>query len=264
MTSPLQHRAARGFVAALAAVTACGAAFADRDPFLETPGLVIPPPAEFAPAPADAAPAAPVAAPAPAALEALPLGPKRKAPPAPVNSTDDAAPPRRETLGFGLPERAGEMLRVGAALGAVVLLAVLARFVLGRPMAGGGAAARPSGVLEILARYPIGRSQALVLLKLGQRIVLMHHAGSAATALTEVVEPDEVAALLARMEAGARSRDARRFASILRGFEREHERGAARMTMPPRADGDAVEIVDLTRGQGRGLAALFRSRRPGR
>jgi flagellar biogenesis protein FliO len=260
MTSPLQHRAARGFVAALAAVTACGAALADPDPFLETPGIVIPRPAELAPAP--------LAALAPAASESLPLGPKREAPPAraaaPVDSPDDAAPPQRTTLGFGLPQSAGEMLRVGAALGAVVLLAVLARFVLRPSMAGTAGAARPSGVLEILARYPIGRGQALVLLKLGQRIVLMHHAGSAAAALTEVVEPDEVAALLARMEAGARSRDARRFASILRGFEREHERGAARMTMPPRAEGDAVEIVDLTRGQGRGLAALFRSRRPGR
>ena len=58
-----------------------------------------------------------------------------------------------------------------------------------------------------------------------------------------------MAALLARMEAGSRSRDSARFGSILRSFEREHERAAAA--------GAQVEVVDLTRSQVRGFGSLL-------
>jgi hypothetical protein len=63
-------------------------------------------------------------------------------------------------------------------------------------MAGGG---RPSGVLEVLARYPAARGQQLVLLKLADRVVLLHQTRTGMTALSEVSAPDEVAALLARV-----------------------------------------------------------------
>ncbi|MHC4774872.1 MAG: flagellar biosynthetic protein FliO [Planctomycetota bacterium] len=99
----------------------------------------------------------------------------------------------------GLDPRVSEILRVGWALGAVVALLLLLRVGLrrlGGPLAGGG---RPSGVLEVLARYPVARGQQLVLLKLCGRVVLLHQARTGMTTLAEVSDPDEVAAVLGRV-----------------------------------------------------------------
>jgi flagellar biogenesis protein FliO len=60
----------------------------------------------------------------------------------------------------------------------------------------------PSGVLEILARYPIARTQRLVLLRVGQRVILCcQGTGAKASSgvmstLTELSDPEEVAAIL--------------------------------------------------------------------
>jgi hypothetical protein len=79
--------------------------------------------------------------------------------------------------------------------------------------------------------------------------------------LSEVTDEHEVASLLARLEAGSREREALRFRSLLRTFEREHDARAA----PPAAPGDAHrrqgEIVDLTRAGRRGLGGLLLGRR---
>jgi hypothetical protein len=95
-----------------------------------------------------------------------------------------------------------------------------------------------------------------LLLKLGRRIVLVHHHGSSVTALSEVVDPDEVASLLSRLEAGAAdgSRDAARFRNSLQEVMSESTDSADQVAKPRRArpqrtvlpPGDS-EIVDLTR-----------------
>jgi flagellar biogenesis protein FliO len=158
--------------------------------------------------------------------------------------------------------RRNEIVRIVGAVAVVVGLLVLLRVVLKRVAGGLAAGGRPAGVLEILARYPVGRGQALMLLKMGRRIVLVHHAGTAMRALSEVTNQDEVAALLARMEAGARARDAGRFRSVLRAFEREHEQGSGAEPSPyATGGGSGVEVVDLTRAHGRGFASLFGRRR---
>ena len=101
------------------------------------------------------------------------------------------------------PQR-NELVRVVMALGVVVGLMVMLRLAVrrfGGPLSGGG---RPSGVLEVLGRYPIGRGQQLVLLKLVGRVVLVHQGRNGVATLSEITDPDEVAALLARVEASAR------------------------------------------------------------
>jgi flagellar biosynthetic protein FliP len=98
-----------------------------------------------------------------------------------------------------------EFLRVGLALGVVIGLLLLLRLTVRRMggLAGGG---RPSGVVEVLARYPIARAQQLVLLQLSGRIVLLHQSRAGMTTLSEVTDPDEVASLLAKVESGQRRR----------------------------------------------------------
>ncbi len=146
-----------------------------------------------------------------------------------------------------------EMLRVGTAL--VVILGLL--FVLrvglkrlGGPMAGGG---RPSGVVEVLARYPVARGQQLVLLKLAARVVLLHQSRGTMTTLTEISDGDEVAGLLAAVESGRRAGQ-----TAFHGlFHRFANSTAAPTQFPPRPteaerrDGSKV-VVDLTRRPPRG------------
>ncbi len=124
-----------------------------------------------------------------------PLGKPRRA-------TDTPGDQNRATVGD--PQRS-ELVRVSMALGVVVGIMVVLRLAVrrfGGPLTGGG---RPSGVLEVLGRYPVARGQHLVLLKLVGRIVLLHQTRHGMAALSEITDPDEVAALLARVQAGGRS-----------------------------------------------------------
>ena len=158
-----------------------------------------------------------------------------------------------------LDPRHNEITRVIAALAVVLGLLILLRLFLKRAsglLAGGG---RPSGVLEILARYPVGRGQSLMILKMARRVLLVHQAGSSMNTLTQVTDAEEVAALLARMEAGARSREAVRFKAALRTFQDEHERlASSRFSSGDESGIERAELVDLTRGRTTGLGALLR------
>jgi flagellar biogenesis protein FliO len=169
------------------------------------------------------------------------------------------------TLLERLDPRSNETLRVLGALAVVLALLFALRLVMRRAAGRLGSAGRPSGVLEILARYPIARGQSLMVLKMARRIVLVHHSGASMRTLSEISDPEDVASLLARMEAGSRSKDAQRFRSLLTGFERQHEH-AVREKRPhefrPISGGDDhVEIVDLTRRRSAGFANPLGKRR---
>lgn len=147
-----------------------------------------------------------------------------------------------------------------------------------------GRARRPAGVLEILARYPIGRGQQLMLLKLDRRVVLLHHAGQQMTPLCEVSEPSQVASLLARIEAGSRGGSEEVFEQALQRMSRQYEsprsagiasaaservsaspsarsgRSSSTADLPPglaHFDRSDIETIDLTRSQGGGWRALL-------
>lgn len=149
------------------------------------------------------------------------------------------------------------VVRVVGSLVGVIGLIVLLRKLMGRfggSMSGGG---RPSGVVQILARYPMGRGQQLIMLQVVRRILLIHQAGNTVTTLCEASDPEEVARWMARLEAGKRNPDDDFLATLNKaGAEHENDGRAA-----PRAPGsvissdEAVETVDLTRG---GIARWFR------
>lgn len=216
------------------------------------------------------------------AREARPLGAGRD--PVPLDaigdgdgvaagSTGDAAPADADAVAGDdalVPPGAVDLARTLGALAVVVVLAFVARAIVRRmagPLAGG---ARPSGVLEVLARYPMGRGQAVALLKVGRRVVVVHQAGSSMRTLSEIADPGEVASLIARMEAGSREREALRFRNRLGAFQRELDAGdaaspagrparaGARTADAPEASGnglpghledrtESVEVIDLTR-----------------
>lgn len=88
---------------------------------------------------------------------------------------------------------------------------------LGGALGAGGRA--PAGLVEVLARYPLGHRQTIVVLRFDRRVLLCSQSaggragGASMTTLCELTEAEDVASVLikARDEAGE---------SIARGFER--------------------------------------------
>jgi len=169
--------------------------------------------------------------------ERQPLG---AAPPRKSAGTKDAATSAAPSWTERVP--IGETVRVGSALGGVIgLMLVLRRAV--RSLHAGGRAGRPSGVLEILARYPVARGQTLLVIKLGRRIILAHHGGGTMRALCETADADEVARLLGRLESGASEREAAKFARTLERFRAEYDEPST----PAPLEVPHGEVIDLTR-----------------
>ncbi len=157
--------------------------------------------------------------------------------------------PQKEGALAALDPRTNSGIRFVGALGVVMVLLLGMRMVLkrfGSPLTGG----RPSGVLQVLSRFPIGRGQHLVLLQMARRIVLVHQTKTGMTRLSEVSDPDEVAQLLARVEAGSSQKQQGRFQSVLGklisdGPSHEWERFRDGRGETTRFAGG--EIIDLTR-----------------
>ncbi len=168
------------------------------------------------------APEAPVVERAP--VERLPLG----APPAATKTnaanSETARGASRETISSELG-----LGRTMTALVGVVVLALMAAAGVkaaarrrgGVALALGPAGKAPSGVVQVLARYPLQRGQLLVLLKVGPRVLLTCQSKTgrltapAMTTLAEFNDPDEVADLV-RMTSDASPQTATaRFNSVL-------------------------------------------------
>jgi flagellar biogenesis protein FliO len=203
------------------------------------------------PAPQHTSPDLDRAGPAPGALERAPQEGRALGRPAGLLGRRGGGGVDGSPDGAGtLDPRVGEIARVGWALGAVVALLLLLRVMLrrmGGPLTGGR---RPSGVLEVLARFPVARAQQLVLLKLCGRVVLLHQTRTGMTTLSEVSDPDEVAALLARVESAGGVSGAGGFSTLLDRIL-ARGRGAAddefARLIGPTKQIDGKEVVDLTR-----------------
>lgn len=111
----------------------------------------------------------------------------------------------------------------------------------------------PSGVLEVLGRYPIARGCTLVLLKLDRRVLLLSQSGggrggtASFTTLAELDSPEDVASILMKTRAADGEATESRFAEALAGFSSE----------PPPT---LVEVKDINQEPGPAERALARIR----
>ena len=158
----------------------------------------------------------------------------------------------------------GQVVPTALALGAVIAVIFVARALVKRfgDRLGGGK--RPSGVVEVLARYPFARGHHIVLIKVGRRILVTHQSAQGITTLSEFTSHAEVADLMARCEAGARGTDQFTFDSLLRSSDREFDapvladrrsaanaqRNDARSSLPASVRSAEIETIDLTRRRG--------------
>ena len=165
-------------------------------------------------------------------------------------------------------ESRGAGLGIGrtiGALGVVAGLALAAWFgVRTLARAQGGIAATmgpggraPSGLLEVLGRYPVGRGQTLVLLRVDRRVLLLSQAASGRlgtqssfSTLCEIADPEDVASILLKTRDQESEAIASRFSSMVGRFDRQHE--------PAFEGAGDIPVVDLTRGDDGPGAVLAR------
>jgi flagellar biogenesis protein FliO/uncharacterized low-complexity protein len=170
------------------------------------------------------------------------------------------------SLGAGAEDSStwsGQVVPTALALAGTIGVIFLARAAVKRFGGTLGGGKRPSGVVEVLARYPFARGHHIVLIKVGRRVLVTHQSAQGIQTLSEFTSPAEVADLLARCEAGSRGTEQFSFDALLRGSEKEFEspaladrksvqRGRAqkpefRSSLPPAARGAEIETIDLTR-----------------
>ncbi len=160
------------------------------------------------------------------AIEATPLGTPagRAAAGAAAQAGAQQTPPPASNMSYA---------RTLGALSLVVILiiglALLARRLARRggllaQLGAGGRA--PSGVLEVLGRFPAGRGCTLVLLKLDRRVLLVCQTtgkglmgAHAMSTLCEITEPEQVASILVKVRDEQGDSIARRFQEVLAGAD---------------------------------------------
>ncbi|MEI8195253.1 MAG: flagellar biosynthetic protein FliO [Phycisphaerae bacterium] len=164
-----------------------------------TVAAITPSPATINPAPAPDTTTTPVVpVPPPTAttvspLESMPIR-NTHLDSAPANTTQDNKNPTHSPWG-GLFASAQVFGALAIVLGLIFGgKALLRRFVPGAAVGSG------KGVLEILARYPLGKNQSLVLLRLGSQLVLISQGKESSQSLLVVSNPQEVANILGQVQ----------------------------------------------------------------
>jgi flagellar biogenesis protein FliO len=193
------------------------------------------------------------------------------APSAPAIETDTplGLPATSEERPIGEPHATGLGIgRTIGALGVVAGLALAAWFGvrtlarsqggLGATLGAGGRA--PSGVLEVLGRYPVGRGQTLVLLRVDRRVLLLSQTAtgrlgtqSAFATLSEITDSEDVASILVKTRDRESEAVATRFRSLMGRFDQQHE--------APYEGAAQIPVIDLTRSTDGPGAVLARFRR---
>jgi flagellar biogenesis protein FliO len=148
------------------------------------------------------------------------------------NATDETTPLKTP----GADQRLGgsvtqTVLALGAVIATILVAGVvvkrLARRTGGIMSALGPGGRAPSGVLEVLGRYPVSRGTTLVLLKMDRRILLLCQSGggklgggAGMTTLCEVTQPEDVASILLKARDEEESNLAQKFQAFLKGEEK--------------------------------------------
>jgi flagellar biogenesis protein FliO len=162
-----------------------------------------------------------------------------------------------------------QVVPTALALGATIAAIFGARALVKRFGNGLGGGKRPSGVVEVLARYPFARGHHIVLIKVGRRVLVTHQSAQGIQTLSEFTSQAEVADIVARCESGARGTEQFSFDSLLRSSDREFDapgtsalpaaerrstqkatRPDARAGLPASVRNAEIETIDLTRRRG--------------
>jgi flagellar biogenesis protein FliO len=125
--------------------------------------------------------------------------------------------------------------RVMTALAVVVILILLLRWAAKR-FFGVSGAGRSTRAVQVLSRSPISPRQQLVLLRVGRRLLVVADGGGQMNTLSEITDPDEVAALIGQLQDDHGERATKTFGSLfgkMRGtYEAEADSADAEPASP--------------------------------
>jgi len=139
----------------------------------------------------------------------------------------DSDPIQRGTAGAAHVATSGpassfDIVRVGMALVAVIaLISALkwgARKYLGQTAPGKG-----SGAVQILSRNSVGPKQAILLVQVGRRVILVGDSGNQMNALSEISDSDEVAELIGQLRRDKTEKAGKMFGKIFGAAEKDYE-----------------------------------------
>jgi flagellar biogenesis protein FliO len=114
------------------------------------------------------------------------------------NTVEEKAPATSSSTGSAL-SGLGSTGQVIAAL-AIVLGLILIGRALVRKFVPGAGASNGKGVIEILARHPLSKNQAIVLVRIGSQIVALNQGRDASHSVLVINEPMEVARIIGQIE----------------------------------------------------------------
>lgn len=157
------------------------------------------------------------------------------------NSTD--TPSNLLTRGAPAQPQGLDYPRVLAALGIVIGLIFVLRW-FGRLFFPAAAGRGRSRAVEVLSRSPLSPKQQVMLLRVGQRLLVVGDSGSQMNALCEITDPDEVAALVGQLRDEKLPIPSRAFGSLFgrsrQAFDPdEAARGAAQNELREPEEADA-------------------------
>lgn len=174
--------------------------------------IVVPPSPHVAPRPPASQPSATRGVHVKIGESPIRRDPKRKdAPPAgPGSRASGASAP-----GFGIP-------RVAGALAVVLALIFALRWLLRRSL---NAASLPGAttVVQLLSRSPLSPRQHLLLVRVGRRLLVVSDSNGQLSSLSEISDPDEVAALIGQLRDQQRVSPAGTFGNLLGMWRRGGE-----------------------------------------
>lgn len=139
-----------------------------------------------------------------------------------------------------------DLVRVGFALAAVLGLIFFLRWG-SRRLMNAPSAARTSQAIQVLTRAALSPRQQVVLIQVGRRLLVVADGGTQASALGQITDPDEVAALIGQIRAEKQAGAAASFGSLfgrVRGTFTGDPNGA-------REDADAAELAGMPSMGGR-------------
>jgi flagellar biogenesis protein FliO len=97
--------------------------------------------------------------------------------------------------GLSASEAGGDLFRVVCALGAVIFIIVLMKKLATRS-GWFGPMPKAGRLVRVISRSPLAPKQHVVLLQVGKRLIVVGDSAGSLTALAQITEPDEVAALV--------------------------------------------------------------------
>ncbi|MEM9915318.1 MAG: flagellar biosynthetic protein FliO [Planctomycetota bacterium] len=148
----------------------------------------------------------------------------------------------------------GWALSTLAALGIVIGLIFAARWLYTKM--GGAVVAKPSPVVEVLSRTPVAPKNHVLLLRVGQRVLVVGDSSSGLNTLADVDDPEEVASLLQSVSSHSDRSVTKSFNALVSRFNGDYD-GQTRVALE---GGDTSEIyTDRTRNSLSGLTSKLRT-----